>query len=130
MLGIANSRMKDFFDLWVLSEEFAFDGATLSEAIRATFSRPAPSSPFDRDVHPERAEPPGRIPPGGRDQNPAQADRQRVLGGGARPRHPENHPFPPPLRNHRYRRVENHAVRRDEGESPRRYPPRLRGDQP
>jgi predicted nucleotidyltransferase component of viral defense system len=38
-LGIANSRMKDFYDLNVLSETFAFDGSTLCEAIRATFER-------------------------------------------------------------------------------------------
>jgi Nucleotidyl transferase AbiEii toxin, Type IV TA system len=36
-LGILNSRMKDFFDLWSLSQTFAFDGATLSKAIKATF---------------------------------------------------------------------------------------------
>jgi len=38
-LGIANSRMKDFYDLWVIAREFDVDGATLSEAIRNTFSR-------------------------------------------------------------------------------------------
>ena len=38
-LGMTNSRMKDFFDLWVLSQEFAFDGKLLVEAISATFRR-------------------------------------------------------------------------------------------
>jgi len=38
-LGLANSRMKDFYDLWVIAREFDFDGANLSEAIRNTFSR-------------------------------------------------------------------------------------------
>ena len=38
-LGMANSRMKDFYDLWVIAREFDFDGLTLSEAIRNTFSR-------------------------------------------------------------------------------------------
>jgi predicted nucleotidyltransferase component of viral defense system len=38
-LGIANSRMKDFFDIWVMAQDFPFDGPTLSEAIRATFQR-------------------------------------------------------------------------------------------
>ena len=33
-LGMANSRMKDFYDLWVLARGFAFDGPTLSGAIR------------------------------------------------------------------------------------------------
>lgn len=38
-LGIANSRMKDFFDLWMLSRRFEFDGATLAKAISTTFRR-------------------------------------------------------------------------------------------
>jgi predicted nucleotidyltransferase component of viral defense system len=38
-LGIANSRMKDFFDLWFLAQGFAFDGVTLATAIAATFAR-------------------------------------------------------------------------------------------
>lgn len=38
-LGVANSRMKDFYDLWVLARGFAFDGPTLSRAIRATCRR-------------------------------------------------------------------------------------------
>jgi len=36
---MANSRMKDFFDLWVMAREFEFDGALLSKAIENTFSR-------------------------------------------------------------------------------------------
>ncbi len=35
-LGIANSRMKDFYDVWLLSRLFEFDGQTLCEAIRNT----------------------------------------------------------------------------------------------
>lgn len=38
-LGIANSRMKDFFDLWTLARQFEFDGAILSHAIGGTFER-------------------------------------------------------------------------------------------
>jgi hypothetical protein len=38
-LGITNSRMKDFFDLWVLAHDFSFEGPTLCRAIRATFHR-------------------------------------------------------------------------------------------
>jgi len=37
-LGELNSRMKDFFDIWLLSRQFDFDGAALSEAIRQTFA--------------------------------------------------------------------------------------------
>lgn len=46
-LGIANSRMKDFFDLWVLARQMEFDGLLLSHAIAATFRRrrtPLPSA--------------------------------------------------------------------------------------
>lgn len=38
-LGIANSRMKDFYDVWTLAREFEFDGTLLRSAIRATFER-------------------------------------------------------------------------------------------
>jgi len=37
-LGILNSRMKDFFDLWLMSRQFDFDGVTLAKAILKTFS--------------------------------------------------------------------------------------------
>lgn len=39
VLGIANSRVKDYFDLWVLARDVDFDGETLRRAIRATFDR-------------------------------------------------------------------------------------------
>ena len=39
MLGIANSRMKDFFDIWILSRQFDFEGTSLCRAIHATFNR-------------------------------------------------------------------------------------------
>lgn len=38
-LGMLNSRMKDYFDLWILARHSDFDGAVLSTAIRATFER-------------------------------------------------------------------------------------------
>ncbi|SCK61115.1 Nucleotidyl transferase AbiEii toxin, Type IV TA system [Variovorax sp. HW608] len=38
-LGILNSRMKDYFDLWILSRHSDFDGAVLAQAVRATFER-------------------------------------------------------------------------------------------
>ena len=46
-LGIANSRMKDFFDLWILSRHTNFDGDTLRRAIRATFVRRKTPLPAD-----------------------------------------------------------------------------------
>ncbi len=38
-LGMLNSRMKDYFDLWILARHSDFDGAVLSKAIKATFER-------------------------------------------------------------------------------------------
>jgi hypothetical protein len=38
-LGLANSRMKDLYDVLSLSRKFAFDSASLSEAIKKTFAR-------------------------------------------------------------------------------------------
>ncbi len=36
-LGVLNSRMKDFYDIWWLSQQFYFKGLTLSSALRKTF---------------------------------------------------------------------------------------------
>lgn len=38
-LGDLNSRMKDFFDIWVLSQKYRFGGQSLQEAIVATCRR-------------------------------------------------------------------------------------------
>lgn len=38
-LGILNTRLKDFYDIWLLSRQFEFDGRTLSRAIRETFAQ-------------------------------------------------------------------------------------------
>jgi predicted nucleotidyltransferase component of viral defense system len=38
-LGLTNSRMKDFYDIYTLASAMDFEGATLCEAIRQTFLR-------------------------------------------------------------------------------------------
>lgn len=38
-LGRANSRMKDFYDIWMLSKAYEFDQERLIQAIMATFKR-------------------------------------------------------------------------------------------
>lgn len=43
--GMAISRMKDFYDIWTLSKQFTFDGASLSAAIAATFERRSTAIP-------------------------------------------------------------------------------------
>lgn len=38
-LGMGNTRLKDFYDLWHLSRSFAFNGQRVSQALAATFAR-------------------------------------------------------------------------------------------
>jgi len=38
-LGLANTRIKDFFDIWAIAQTFNLDGAIVIAAIRATFNR-------------------------------------------------------------------------------------------
>lgn len=44
-LGMMNSRLKDYFDLWLLSEEFDFDFGLLQQAVEGTFKRRDSSVP-------------------------------------------------------------------------------------
>lgn len=47
-LDLGNSRMKDFYDVWILSQALEFDGQELSKSIQATFERretPIPTTP-------------------------------------------------------------------------------------
>jgi hypothetical protein len=37
-LGLLNSRMRDFYDIWLLSRQFDFEGMVLADAIRSTFA--------------------------------------------------------------------------------------------
>ena len=45
-LSLANSRMKDFYDIYVISKQKDFDGTVLFEAIKATFEKRL--TPFER----------------------------------------------------------------------------------
>ena len=38
-LGVLNSRMKDFYDIWVLPRTFDFKGQILAEAVEKTFEK-------------------------------------------------------------------------------------------
>jgi len=44
-LGMQNSRMKDFYDLWSIARQFSFEGQTLVAAVRAAFERRATTLP-------------------------------------------------------------------------------------
>jgi len=49
-LGNANSRMKDFYDVWICSNHLDFDGDTVRKAIEATFNNretPVPAEEFE-----------------------------------------------------------------------------------
>ncbi len=50
VLGSATSRLKDFYDLCVLSERFSFSGDTLARSIAATFQRRNTTIPEDLPV--------------------------------------------------------------------------------
>jgi hypothetical protein len=47
-LGRANSRMKDFYDIWILTKTFDFAPDRLARAIAATFARRQTALPTDR----------------------------------------------------------------------------------
>lgn len=49
-LGMANSRMKDYYDIFVLQAGFAFDEGALGAAIRATFVRRGTEIPLETPV--------------------------------------------------------------------------------
>lgn len=46
-LGLANSRMKDFYDLWMISRTFGFTSAELKQATRRTFERRRSNFPIE-----------------------------------------------------------------------------------
>ena len=50
-LGRANTRLKDFYDVWILSQTFPFDDDRLARAMAATFKRRGTALP---DAVPDR----------------------------------------------------------------------------
>jgi hypothetical protein len=49
-LGIVNSRMKDFYDVIIISEDFELVAGVLTEAIRATFTRRGTPLPTETPI--------------------------------------------------------------------------------
>jgi predicted nucleotidyltransferase component of viral defense system len=47
-LGLANSRLKDFYDIWILAQTFDFKDDRLAQAIAATFARRKAEIPTER----------------------------------------------------------------------------------
>ena len=46
-LGLANTRIKDYYDVWLLSQSFEFDEDQLAHAIAATFERRGTDIPYE-----------------------------------------------------------------------------------
>lgn len=49
-LGLINSRLKDFYDLWMLAGGLSFDGQTLADALSATFRARGTELPVEAPV--------------------------------------------------------------------------------
>lgn len=52
-LGLLNSRMKDFYDIWLMMRQFNFDGADLTEALKKTFKHRKTPLPENRPLFAE-----------------------------------------------------------------------------
>jgi len=60
-LGLLNSRMKDFYDIWIMIHQFDFNGAQLSEALKRTFKHrktplPQESPLFAEEIYDEKSD--------------------------------------------------------------------------
>jgi len=59
-LGAINSRMKDFYDIWIISRQFNFEGERLKEALKKTFTHrktelPNSSKLFSEEFYDEKS---------------------------------------------------------------------------
>ena len=52
-LGLLNSRMKDYFDIWLMMRQFDFNGLTLTEALKRTFEHRKTELPQKRPLFAE-----------------------------------------------------------------------------
>ena len=50
VLGMANSRMKDFYDVWMLITNFEFEGRVIQTAIERTFQNRSTELPTEKHV--------------------------------------------------------------------------------
>ncbi len=49
-IGVGNSRVKDLYDIWVLSGNFEFDGTVLQRAVKSTFDRQRADLPLESPI--------------------------------------------------------------------------------
>lgn len=52
-LGLLNSRMKDYYDIWLMMRGFDFDGPKLTEALKRTFAHRKTAFPEDKKIFAE-----------------------------------------------------------------------------
>jgi predicted nucleotidyltransferase component of viral defense system len=52
-LGLLNSRMKDFYDVWIMMRQFNFNGSRLAEAIKRTFNHRKTPIPLNKPLFAE-----------------------------------------------------------------------------
>ncbi|MGJ8530795.1 MAG: nucleotidyl transferase AbiEii/AbiGii toxin family protein [Alphaproteobacteria bacterium] len=71
-LGHANTRLKDYYDIWILSRSFTFEDGRLPQAIAATFARRGTSIPNDL---------PDALTPAFATNNQKQQQWQAFIGG-------------------------------------------------
>ena len=60
-LGLLNSRMKDFYDIWLMMRHFDFNGSNLAEAMKRTFEHRKTSLPqhkplFAEEIYDEKSD--------------------------------------------------------------------------
>jgi hypothetical protein len=60
-IGLLNSRMKDFYDIWLMMRQFDFDGLKLVEALKRTFRHRKTSLPqhkplFAEEIYDEKSD--------------------------------------------------------------------------
>jgi len=60
-LGLLNSRMKDFYDIWLMIRQFNFNGLDLAEALKRTFEHrktnlPAGKPLFAEEIYDEKSD--------------------------------------------------------------------------
>lgn len=60
-LGLLNSRMKDFYDIWLMMHQFNFNGSNLAEALKRTFKHrktdlPAGRPLFAEEIYDEKSD--------------------------------------------------------------------------
>jgi len=60
-LGLLNSRMKDFYDVWLMMRYFDFNGSKLSKALKKTFEHRKTSLPketplFDEEIYDDKSD--------------------------------------------------------------------------